>query len=309
MPIGLSVVKVENARSAFRGPGDNRHIGDGDVRAVACCKAHHLLALHDRYRRRSSARGGADWWQAAEAAEVHRGLRMTGAQSTPPSRDQRKDVPGPGKVGSAGIGIGQRPAARARSSAEMPVPPSGLVDRHRERGGVVGSHGLGSSRRRRVFRGDRRADDAQVWRMMRPSSRRCRAGCDDQIASPSGRVISDDDEFALGKGTRLPEPYRPFPQHLPLLPGWISRTRGSAPAPDAGRYATRGDLRTMFHVGSRPQDKRSGSGADVQPYGKNSLRSASWVSISARLSSSRPASAASITEYSSPASVSRVTVT
>ena len=45
------------------------------------------------------------------------------------------------------------------------------------------------------------------------------------------------------------------------------------------------------------------------PYGKTSLRSASRASISARLSSSSPASAASITDNSSAASVRRVTVT
>jgi hypothetical protein len=49
--------------------------------------------------------------------------------------------------------------------------------------------------------------------------------------------------------------------------------------------------------------------AIVPPYGKTSLRSASRVSISARLSSKSPASEASITENSSAASVKRVTVT
>src|SRR5207244_4028186 len=113
---------------------------------------------------------------------------------------------GPGKVVGAGIGIGERAAARGALVRRNAGAAIGLVvDRNREGGGMVGfimRHHRIEPQPAGVVGGDRRADDAGG---MADDERHlfggAKRGRDDQIAlALTVVIVGDDDELTLGKG-------------------------------------------------------------------------------------------------------------
>src|SRR3984957_12661088 len=132
---------------------------------------------------------------------------MAGAQQyAAVAGDQRKHMAGPGEIVGAGVRIGQRPAAGGALVRRNPGAAVGLVvDRHRERGGVVGfigRHHRIEPQPARVFARDRRADDARgVADDERHLLGGAQRGRDNQIAlALAVVVIGDDHEFAAGEG-------------------------------------------------------------------------------------------------------------
>ena len=144
--------------------------------------------------------------QAAQLAQIDRSFGMSGAQQhAAVARDQWKHVAGPGEIIGAGIGIGQRAAARRALFGRDAGAVVGLVvDRNREGGGVVGivvGHHRIEPQPPRIFGGDRRADNARgVADDERHLLRGAERGRDDQVALAFAVVIvGDDDDFAIGK--------------------------------------------------------------------------------------------------------------
>ena len=220
---------------------------------------------------------------------------MAGAQQhAAVARDQRKDVAGPGEIVGAGIGIGERAAARGALIRRNAGAAVGLVvDRDGKGGGVIGlvvRHHRIEPQPARILGGDRRADDAggmadDEGHLLGGAER----GRDDQIALALAVVIiGDDDDFAVGKGLQnFLDRIGHFLETLAAWPGCISRTWGSARSFRRRQHAACEPASLFQRGGSRrAQDRRPRS---VPAYGSTSRRSLSRASISARLSSSRPA--------------------
>ena len=136
------------------------------LRLWAFGEPRHLLALHDRAVVVHQLADDADRRQAAQFAEIDRGLGMARAQQhAAVARDQRKHMTGPREIAGAGIRIGQRAAAGSAFVRRDAGAAIGLVvDRDREGGGMVGfvvRHHRVEPQPARIFGRDRRADDAR----------------------------------------------------------------------------------------------------------------------------------------------------
>ena len=107
----------------------------------------------------------ADRRQAGKPAKIDRGLGMTRAHEDPAlAGDQREDMPGPDEIAGAHIAIGKRAhrigALFGGNAGRQPMPD---IDRNREGGAerrVIGRDHRLEMQPPRIFRGNRRADDA-----------------------------------------------------------------------------------------------------------------------------------------------------
>ena len=104
------------------------HVGNGNMlEPVGGGELRHLLALHDGSVVVHQFADDANRRQAAQLAEIDRRLGMARAQQHPAvPRNQRKHVAGPREIVAPAFGLASARQQEARSSAEIPVPPSGL---------------------------------------------------------------------------------------------------------------------------------------------------------------------------------------